>query len=467
MIRLAIAAVSRRSAALAAFEFAAIVGVVALAGWIRLGDARVWLLFAFEDGFAKAAFIALMCQLCMYFADLYDLRVATDRRDVFVRLFNALGATSVLLAIIYMGVPALGLPGDVFLMASLLTVSIMGSWRLGFDWLTRRASPRERLLIVGTTPAAIGLARELFERRIELGVDIVGFVDPDRARVGAPVINPGVIGTIEDIPSIVRARHVDRVIVSLADARGRLPMDKLLEMRLEGVRFDHLASVYEEYTGKIALENLRPSWLVFSDGFHKTRALLLTKRAIDVLAAAIGLVLAAPLLAAIAAAVKATSPGTVFYHQRRVGQYGRVFTVHKIRSMCQDAEAGTGAVWAAKAGDPRVTSIGRFLRRTRLDELPQLWNVFVGDMSLVGPRPERPTFVEQLTAQIPFYGQRHFVRPGLTGWAQVRYTYGASVEDAMEKLQYDLFYIKNLSIAFDVFVAASTIKTVLLRRGAA
>jgi sugar transferase (PEP-CTERM system associated) len=311
----------------------------------------------------------------------------------------------------------------------------------------------------------VGLARELFGRRQELGVEIVGFVDPDPARVGAPVINPGVIGTIEDIPSIVRSRGVDRVVVSLADARGKLPMDKLLEMKLDGVSFDHLASVYEELTGKIAVENLRPSWLIFSSGFRKSRLVHSAKRALDVAAALVGLVLAAPIMAIVAIVVKLTSDGPALYRQQRVGVQGRVFNVVKFRSMRQDAEAATGAVWASK-NDRRITAAGRFLRRTRLDELPQLWNVLIGDMSLVGPRPERPEFVRQLTEQIPFYGQRHVIRPGLTGWAQVRYTYGSSVEDAMEKLQYDLYYIKNLSIPLDLFVIFSTVKTVILRRGA-
>ena len=283
--------------------------------------------------------------------------------------------------------------------------------------------------------------------------------------MGAPVINPGVIGTIEDVPSIVRARSVDRVVVSLGDARGKLPMDKLLEMKLDGVMFDHLASVYEELTGKIAIENLRPSWLIFSSGFRKSQLASAVKRLLDIVASLIGLVLASPVMLVVAATVKLTSAGPALYQQRRVGQHGRVFAVYKFRSMCQDAEAGTGAVWA-RTNDTRVTSTGRFIRRTRLDELPQLWNVLVGDMSLVGPRPERPEFVKQLTEQIPFYGQRHVIRPGLTGWAQVRYTYGSSVEDAMEKLQYDLFYIKNLSLPLDLFIVLSTIKTVIMRKGA-
>jgi exopolysaccharide biosynthesis polyprenyl glycosylphosphotransferase len=242
-------------------------------------------------------------------------------------------------------------------------------------------------------------------------------------------------------------------------------MQKLLEMKLDGVRFDHLASVYEEYTGKIAVENLRPSWLIFSEGFKKSSTRLALKRLFDIAAAIVGLTLSAPVILLLSAVIKLTSRGPAFYSQQRVGCEGQVFTVYKLRSMRADAERDTGPVWASKAGDPRITRIGQFMRRTRLDELPQFWNILIGNMSLVGPRPERPEFVKSLLEQIPFYGQRHVVKPGLTGWAQVRYTYGASVEDATEKMQYDLFYIKNLSLSLDLFIVFETIKTVLLRRG--
>ena len=456
--------ITRRSLALVVFETVLIVLAVAIGAFLRLGS-DAWVLLFQEQGIEKALLIALVCQVCLYYADLYELKVASDRRELFIRIVQALSATSFLLAAIYFWAPQVVIGRGVFMVSSALVIVFVSGWRLVFEWLSRQVAPRERLLLVGTGPAAISLARELFQRRQELGVEIVGFVDPDPARVGAPVINPGVIGTIEDIPSIVRARGVDRVVVSLGDARGKLPMDKLLEMKLDGVSFDHLASVYEELTGKIAVENLRPSWLIFSAGFRKSRLVRSGKRLLDISAACIGLVLATPVMALVAVAVKLTSAGPAVYRQERVGQHGRVFTVFKFRSMRQDAEAGTGAVWAVK-NDNRVTPIGRFLRKSRLDELPQLLNVLNGDMSLVGPRPERPEFVRQLTEQIPFYGQRHVLRPGLTGWAQVRYTYGSSVEDAMEKLQYDLFYIKNLSIPFDLFIIFSTIKTVLLRRGA-
>jgi sugar transferase (PEP-CTERM system associated) len=241
-------------------------------------------------------------------------------------------------------------------------------------------------------------------------------------------------------------------------------MDKLLEMKVDGVGFDHLASVYEEYTGKIAVENLRPSWLIFSSGFAKTRLTNAAKRTLDIVAAVLALLILSPVLLAVAIVVRLTSSGPVLYHQIRVGQHGRLFTVHKFRSMRADAEAATGAIWAT-SNDDRVTRVGQFLRRTRLDELPQLWNVLVGEMSLVGPRPERPEFIQHLAASIPFYNLRHVVRPGVTGWAQVRYTYGATVEDALEKLQYDLYYIKHLGLAFDLSVLLSTIKIVILRRG--
>ena len=442
------------------FETALIIAAMYVAAIIRLNDG----LSHMTANIHKAFVVAGITQLWLYFGDLYDFRVLGDRRELFVRSLHALGATSLTLAAIYYWFPDIIVGRGVFVVAAFLVITLVFGWRVAFEWTSRRVAPRERLLLVGTGDGAVRLARELYERT-DLGIKIVGFIDPDPTKVGAPVINPGVIGTIEDIPAIVRARRVDSVVVSLSDARGMLPMDKLLEMKLDGVRFDHLASVYEKYTGKIAVENLRPSWLIFSEGFNKSTLQYVAKRTIDLLLALTGLVVAGPLMLAVAAAIKLTSKGPALYHQQRVGQHGRVFTVHKFRSMWTDAEKDTGAVWA-KQNDDRITPLGQFLRRTRLDELPQMWNVLCGHMSVVGPRPERPEFVSTLTRQIPFYGQRHSVRPGLTGWAQVSYTYGASVEDAMQKLQYDLFYIKNMSIALDLFIIAKTVKTVLMRKGA-
>ena len=461
MAPLILRGVTWRIAVLIVCEALVILASVYAAAYVRLSAGGL----EWTDGIAlKAGLIALVTQLCLYFGDLYNYRVLSDRRELFIRAVQALGAASLVLAAVYFWFPELVVGRGVFMVAAVLIISVLFGWRLAVEWASRRVGPRERLLLVGTTEGAVRLARELYERR-DLGVEIVGFIDPDASRIGAPVINPGVIGTIEDIPAIVRARSVDQVVVSLSDARGKLPMEKLLEIKLDGVGFEHLASVYERYTGKIAVENLRPSWLIFSEGFRKSRLHDASKRLMDVCLSGVGFLAALPLMALIALAIRCTSRGPALYHQQRVGQHGRVFTIHKFRSMRHDAEAGTGAVWA-RCSDTRVTGVGKVLRRMRLDELPQLWNVLKGDMSLVGPRPERPEFVSALTRQIPFYGQRHSVRPGLTGWAQVRYTYAASVEDAMEKLQYDLYYIKNRSIALDLFVLAMTVKTVLTQRGA-
>jgi sugar transferase (PEP-CTERM system associated) len=465
MRRGALSGVSSRVGMLVISDMSIVVGSMMAACYIRLGSADTWYLMRFGGGFAKSLVVACVCSVCLYYGDGYDLTRIRERRELFVGMIQGLACALALLLTAYFWFPALIIGRGVFLVAMAVLVVSLGLWRLAFEWLAWRAVPRERLLLAGTSHAAVELARELHERRHELGVEIVGFIDPDPARVGAPVLNPGVIGTLEDIPSIVRARNVDRVVVSLADARGRLPMDKLLELKLNGVTFDHLASVYEEYTGKIAVENLRPSWLIFSPGFRKTAQLTTAKRAIDILAGTVGMVLGAPLMLVIAVAVKLTSPGAVLYSHERVGRDGRLFRVHKFRSMVDNAEAESGPVWATR-NDPRVTRLGRFLRRTRLDELPQFWTILRGQMSLVGPRPERPEFVAALGRDLPFYGQRHIVRPGLTGWAQVRYTYAASREDALQKLQYDLFYIKHMSLALDLFIVLSTVKTVILSRGA-
>ena len=453
-------ALTWRPALLIAFESVLIVSALLAAARLWLGESA-WTPEALASTWPKAVIVAVVCQLSLYYAELYDLRVVADRRELIVRVLQALGAASLILAVTYYVLPALIIGRGVFLVASLLVVFTVAGWRFAFEWLSLAVGPAECLLVVGTSTAAIELARELKARRNELGADIVGFAaDHETADVdGFPIL-----GTVEQIPRIVREHKVDRVVVSLVDARGKLPMERLLDMKLDGVQFDHLATVYEQYTGKIAVENLRPSYLIFNEGFKASGFQLIFKRMFDIALAIAGLLVAWPLMLLVALAVRLTSAGPAMYHQVRVGQNGRNFTVHKFRSMRQDAEAASGAVWAQK-NDPRITPIGTFLRKTRLDEIPQLWNVLVGDMSFVGPRPERPEFVQQLAEQIPFYRQRHVVKPGVTGWAQVMYSYGASVEDAVEKLQYDLFYIKHLTVAFDVFVLFKTVQTVLLRRG--
>ncbi len=299
-----------RSLTLVVFETVLIVAAVAAAAYIRLGD-WAWVILVQENGAAKTLLAAGVAQACLYYADLYDLRIAADRPELFVRIVQALGAASFILAVIYFWFPALIIGRGVFVIAAFLVITFVITWRLAFVWMSGYMGPRERLLLVGTSPAAVSLARELHEHRHELGVEIVGFVDADPRLVGTPVVNPGVIGLIDDIPSIVRDKSVDRVVVSLSDARGKLPMEKLLEMKLNGVTFDHLASVYEEFMGKIAVENLRPSWLIFSSGFRKSRIHAASKRAVDLVVSSLALALGLPIMAAIALAVRLTSNGPV------------------------------------------------------------------------------------------------------------------------------------------------------------
>jgi sugar transferase (PEP-CTERM system associated) len=414
----------------------------------------------------RASLIGVVVQLMLHYGDLYDMRMAHDRRALIVGLLRALGAASLVLVALYYWLPQLVVGRGIAVMAAFFVLTLMVAWRLLFlEWLSTHLGPTERLLIVGKSSAAVDLAAELHDRRHSLGVELVGFVDADDGRSTEADGSHEIIGTIADIPALVGRHRVDRVVVSLADARGKFSMNELLQMKLnDGVNFDHLASVYERYTGKIAVENLRPSYLVFSEGFNKSPSLSRAKRTLDITLAVIGLAVFGPIMILVALAVRMGSTGPALYRQERVGQHGKPFTVVKFRSMRTDAEAKTGAVWSQQ-NDPRVTKVGRILRRTRLDELPQLWNVLRGEMSFVGPRPERPQFVASLIEQIPFYGQRHAVRPGLTGWAQVRHSYGSTVEDALQKLQYDLYYIKHLSIAFDLFIIIETVKTVLVRRG--
>ena len=453
-----------RSVVLVGGESALIAGAVAAGSYLHLGGD--WPATLAGVGLLRALLVVVVCQMCLYYLDLYEWRATSDAREMVVCLCRAVGAASVVLAVVYFWFPGLVIGRGVFLYSAVISVVALAVWRQLFRVFTDNMAPRERLLLVGIGASAVDLARELIDRRHELGVEIVGFVDPDPTRVGAPSFDPGIVGTVGDIPELIVRLKADRVVVSLSDARGKLPMEQLLGIRMQsGVTFDHLASVYEEYTGKIAVENLRPSWLIFASGFKKTRTLRWLKRTFDLGLVCVGGVAALPLMALAAVLVRLSSPGPILYHQERVGLNGRIFKVHKFRTMRQDAEAESGPVWSGE-NDPRVTVTGRLMRRTRLDEMPQLWNVLRGEMSFVGPRPERPSFVTQLTAEIPFYGQRHVVKPGLTGWAQVRYTYGASVEDAIQKLQYDLYYIKNLSLALDLAIVLETVKTVLMRRGA-
>ena len=330
-------------------------------------------------------------------------------------------------------------------------------WRLGFTWLVQLPILVERVYVLGTGERAQRVVQGL-RQNPEIGVEIASWTGKMEGAVTLEAV-------AAHLMEVVEKQKVHRVIVATPDRRGALPMKELLELRMQGVKIEEATTWLEKITGKIEVENLNPSWLVFGQGFRRGAIFIMIRRVISVGISLLGLFLALPLFPFIILAIRFGSKGPVFYSQTRVGKGGRTFQVMKFRTMRQDAEAGTGPQWAG-THDPRVTRVGKFLRSSRLDEIPQLWCVLKGDMAFVGPRPERPEFIDMLSKEIPYYGVRHMVRPGLTGWAQVRYKYGSTIEDAREKLQYDLFYIKNASVGLDLLIMFQTVKTVLLRRGA-
>ena len=411
----------------------------------------------------KGAVVSGLCMLCLYYNDLYDLTVVRSTREVFIRLLQSVGSALILIALLYLLVPWLMVADGASLPAFAIFLTSILAWRLVFNHVTRLRSFGERVLIVGTDGTAQTVARQIRSQE-DFAYDIVGFIDDDVSRMMQSIGEWRVVGTSDDIERVIARLGVDRLIVGMSDRRGRLPVRALLRSKLQGIRVEDINTVYERLTGKLLVEDLRPSWLIFSDDYCASRWTRRSKRVFDIALALVGLVVATPFVLLTALAVWLESGSPVLYRQERVGENGRLFTLNKFRSMRQDAEQGT-PVWA-RPEDDRVTHVGRFIRQTRLDELPQLWNVLRGDMSFVGPRPERPFFVNQLAEQVPFYEQRHAVKPGLTGWAQVKYRYGASFEDSLEKLRYDLYYVKHLSIPFDLTILFDTVKVVLFAKGA-
>lgn len=328
---------------------------------------------------------------------------------------------------------------------------------------SRMPGLKKRFLILGTGQLAVDLCHVLVSQNRWL-VDIVGFLDGKAERVGARLVNPGIIGTYDQLAQAVEQYHVDTIVVCLEDRRSILPVQALLDFKAMGLDILDGHQLFEEASGRLSIDSLRPSALIFSTGFRRRLTSLVSKRLLDVVVSAVGLVVLLPLFVLVAALIRVDSPGPVFYRQVRVGLRGQPYMIWKFRSMRQDAEK-SGPRWA-QANDPRISRVGWWLRKTRIDEFPQLVNVLRGDMSLVGPRPERPVFVQELRKTIPYYDIRHTVRPGVTGWAQVKFRYGASQEDSHTKLQYDLYYVKNLSLFLDLKILMHTIRVMMLGEGA-
>jgi sugar transferase (PEP-CTERM system associated) len=408
--------------------------------------------------------VVAVTQLSFYYNDLYELPVLNSRRELFIRLLQSLGAASILLALFYYLKPDLMLGRGIFALFVGILIGVVVLWRLAYTAILSSRGLSVRILLVGAGDMARKVFRETLTRRT-LGFHVVGCLaaDPDAAR-SDPEGLPAILGGFDDLLGHGRRGDVDRIVVAIGERRGKFPLRDLLDLRLSGLVVEDGCSFYEQLTGKMLVEYLKPSQLIFSDGFPLRPVTLALKRASDFAAAGVGLILSLPVWLTIPLLIRADSPGPVFFRQDRVGERGKIFQVLKFRSMRADAEALTGPVWATEK-DPRVTRVGNFIRRTRIDEIPQLLNVVKGEMSFVGPRPERPFFVEQLAAEVPYYVQRHFVKPGVTGLAQVKYAYGATVEDALEKLRYDLYYIKRMGFWMDLSIIFETVKVVLFGRG--
>ncbi len=409
--------------------------------------------------------VAALVAISFYYADLYVIDQALSARELALRLLHGLGIMCFAAAAINCLIPAVGLR-DIYLVEIIFVGLALFGWRLGFVRLIRKAKVHAKVLIVGCRTIGRVVAEELCRRKY-LGMEVVGFIGSRMGEVALSYGNP-VRVRLPVFPrhstlGVVEAKGVNRILI--AESGGDFPAQELVKLRLKGVPFEDCHTFYERLMSRICIAVLQQEWIVLSDGFRSSRWILFAKRLIDTLVSAVGLVLSAPLALLAAVAIKLDSSGPVLYRQERVGQNERPFTLYKFRSMFVNAEAETGPTWATE-NDPRITRVGRVIRKLRIDEIPQMVNVLKGQMSFVGPRPERPFFVSRLKEKVPYYHLRFAVKPGITGWAQVSCAYADSEEDSIEKLEYDLYYIKNLSPIFDLQIIFESLKIILLGRGA-
>jgi sugar transferase (PEP-CTERM system associated) len=404
--------------------------------------------------------LMVIFQLSFYFNDLYDLKAVRAPAEQLIRIEQSLAAASILLALVYVLLPPLLVGRGVFFISVVLSGIFIAVTRLVIERAWTAARPPERLLILGTGELARDLGREICLRP-DLGIELVGFAAEDAANyTSGDLFGRPVLGLVDAVDMIVKDASISRIIVGIEDGGAPLPVRELVRLRVRGMRIDDAHTVLTALTARVWLRSVKAGWFIFSEGFTVSRITVFVKRAMDIVLSTIGFILSSPVMCLVALAIRLEEKGPIIYRQVRVGKGGKHFEVLKFRSMSVDAERNGKAMWAA-ANDPRVTRVGAFIRKYRLDELPQFINIIRGEMSFVGPRPERPFFVDQLRECIPYYDERHSVRPGLTGWAQIRYGYGSSVEDAQRKLEYDMFYLKNMSILFDCVIVFGTLRIVL------
>jgi sugar transferase (PEP-CTERM system associated) len=457
MIRLFNVYYSTRTIILLMCEALIVSGSFLLATKLILGP-DTYICLNYEYGVLKIAALTVVTLLLSYYFDLYEPQRISERWEIYFRLLLVLGFLSFLLSALVYFFPQVDIAHYVLLLGLMFLTLGLVIWRGAYEWIIGREVFRERVYVLGGGDRARMIAETLGTRK-DAGMEVIGFEALPTDKVER---REAFSTTLESFRG--RTPAIDRVVIALEDRRGELPLRELLKLRFDGVVIEEAGALLERLTGKLYLDGLRPSDFIYGEGFRVKPSQQISRRFVSTLAAATGLILFLPFFPLVALAVRLSSAGPIFFRQTRVGMGGRNFTVFKFRTMRTDAEA-TGAKWASK-DDPRATRVGRLMRKTRIDEIPQLWNVLRGDMGFVGPRPERPEFVPWLSENIPYFDLRHLIRPGLTGWAQVRYGYGSTLEEAREKLEYDLYYIKHMTLGLDLLIMFETIKTILRRRGA-
>ena len=433
-----------------------VAGVFLLATTYQIGP-DTYIALIYENGILKILGITTLTLLLSYYFDLYEPQRISGGWEIYFRLLLVLSMLCFMMGIIIYFFP------DIYIGPHVLTIGISALavvlviWRQSYEWFLGLSVFREHIYVLGNGDRAKSVV-DLIRSRTDAGMEIVESPCKNKFSTNHEQYAADLRALLQASPS------VERVIVAMEDRRGAMPVRELLDLRLSGVVIEDANFLTERLLGKLALDGLNPSTLIFTHGFNVKAPQQILRRLVSISISFIGLVLCLPIIPILMIAVRLSSPGPIFFSQTRVGLRGKPFQVYKFRTMRQDAEKN-GAQWAKK-NDSRVTGIGRFMRKTRLDEIPQLWNVLKGDMGFVGPRPERPEFVQWLNDEIPFYELRHIIRPGLTGWAQVRYSYGATLEETKQKLEYDLYYVKHMSVGLDLLIIFETVKTILLRRGA-
>jgi sugar transferase (PEP-CTERM system associated) len=414
----------------------------------------------------QAVAVTIIAVASFYYSDLYAIDQTLSIRELSLRLMSGIGFACVVIGVISYPIPKFG--KTIYASQMILMTLSLCAWRVGFMRVIERARIHARVLVVGVQAIGKLVAEELLRQK-KLGMEVVGFVGQttgqltlsygNPVRMTLPVYHPSGLLTLFE------QKNVNRILLAGIDGCSDNLGRELVNLRARGVTIEDCHTFYERLVSKIAIADLSPEWIMRCKGFRRDRLIMFTKRVIDLVASALGLLVSAPITVLTAVAIKLDSPGPIFYRQERVGRNDDPFTIYKFRSMSESAESSVGPVWATK-DDPRITRVGKVIRKLRIDEIPQMINVLNGQMSLVGPRPERPFFVQTLNQKIPYYSLRHSIKPGITGWAQISYPYGDSEEDAVEKLQYDLYYIKNMSALFDLQIIFESLKVVLLGKGA-